>query len=698
MKPKRTAPKLFAAAAALCVEALCAAAVLFLAACANVPPLQTERAERVSGPAADPAGPVQSERGGGTEGFSSRLRDLTRDAVFEVVIKKPEEKNIVYDKELDWSAVPYAIRIDGYYSIGTAFAISATEAVTAFHVMDLGTESDVFREYYIRDSRGTVHEAGTVVRASNEKDFVVFTVTGKTFSSWFELSAETETGRKVYSIGNALGEGIVIRNGLLLGTVPEEENGRWLLLKSSADGNPGNSGGPLVTEDGRAAALVIALRDNILYSLPAGEILQASASSTLFRRKFTYSHLLLANRRTEVFQTETPLPAAYQAVRKALCNAYRDYYPSAMERLFAGAPAYLDGPNNHFLLNQAVNSDFPELAFVDKNDSQWKISDLQVKNYSLKNDGSLAFAEVSDVSLVKLRRPKNIPAEKVNTDPKTAMDLILSGAAVERSLGGAEKYRILSLGEPEEKAEYRDKQGRLWIKAWWLRRYEDSVTLAYILPLPNGPAVVMTRQASGKRQVYEWDLQAVCDRAAVAYRGDMNEWGAFLSPRRYVPRILENFRFNWNEDGKSLTFASPQFRVEAGPAAFDLGAPSTLFLSPAYYRNGAAIEYGLRSAIVQRDAKGSAFFVVYRNVKPDAELGAKLLQNWTNLVEAKYPFDGAVRISAKDNTAAAGVILPQGEAGEDTRYSLYASAENSENEAGFARRFNALKAGVTVIR
>ncbi|GHV76427.1 hypothetical protein AGMMS49942_12480 [Spirochaetia bacterium] len=47
---------------------------------------------------------------------------------------------------------------------------------------------------------------------------------------------------KYESIGTAFGEGIVIRNGLIIGTTPEDEAGRWNLLKSSAAVNPGNSG------------------------------------------------------------------------------------------------------------------------------------------------------------------------------------------------------------------------------------------------------------------------------------------------------------------------------------------------------------------------------------------------------------------------------------------------------------------------
>jgi len=45
--------------------------------------------------------------------------------------------------------------------------------------------------------------------------------------------------------------------------------------------------------------------------------------------------------------------------------------------------------------------------------------------------------------------------------------------------------------------------------------------LAYILPAPNGPVIFLTRQNSGQRHIYEWDMEAACDRIFVGYRGNI---------------------------------------------------------------------------------------------------------------------------------------------------------------------------------
>ncbi|MDR2072298.1 MAG: serine protease [Spirochaetaceae bacterium] len=640
----------------------------------------------------------RSQQISGSAGFSPKLQTLVRDAVFEVVLKKPEEKNVVYDKKLDWQVIPYAIRNDAYYSIGTAFSISATEAITAFHVIDLSNESDVFKDYYIRDSGGNVYEVDNVIKASNEKDFLVFTVKDKTFSSWFELDPVFSVSSQVYSIGNALGEGIVVRNGLVLGTVPEEEEGRWNLLKSSADGNPGNSGGPLVTPEGKAVGVVIALRDNILYSLPVSEVLSTPSATTHFRSRATYGHLLLANHVDKVFEADAALPAPYKKLRNTIFEAYKIHYPTAMEQVFAEAPVYLEGPNNRYILNQTVSSDFPEFAFVDKNDDQWKISDLEVRDFALDDDGLILEALVSGFYLIKLRRPKSASLEQLNTNPKAAMDMVLSGISMERTLGNTGKYRILSFGEPVEVSEYRDRQGRIWNKAWWLLDFEDSIILTYILPMPNGPVIFMTRQNSSDRHIYEWDMEATCDRIVAAYRGDMQEWNEFLSLKKWIPSSLEQFSLNWDETKKSVSLRFPHLSFTADNSVFDWTSQSTLFMAPAYYQKDDGIEYGFRSLIVQRDIKGNDYFMIYQHIKPDERLGVKNMEYWNDVVAAKYPFDGISRLSAKDNTGSTGGLLSQVTESPDVRYSLYLNVENPGDEDALARRYKTLEGGISISR
>ena len=637
-------------------------------------------------------------RGSGQKHLSPRTLALVRNAVFEVVIEKPTEDPVVYERELNWDKVPFAIRNDKYYSIGTAFAVSKTELITAFHVINLGFESLVYHKYFVRDSKGEVFEIDEVCGGSNEKDYLIFTVKGKTFDDYFQFECNYKTGDPVLSIGNALGEGIVVRDGLVLGTIPEEDSGRWNLLKSSADGNPGNSGGPLVTPDGKVVAVVAALRDNILYSVPADVILDSGRSVLSYRIKPRFGHLILVNRLDHIFETSVPLPGVYTEVRNTIREAYRKDYDSAMTDLFTQAPEYLTGPNNVYLLNSSPPSSFPEVSYVDSNDDNWRLSNLDKKSYSLDDDGRLMHIQVSGVNFYKIKRPNSVSLEKVNTDPGYIMDLILQNIRTDRTFWGGDKYRILSYGEPSSTGQFTDALGRTWLTAYWLIGFDDEVQIMYILPLPNGPALLCTSQDSSYLQDYEWDMRKTCDHIFAAYDATFEEWNRFISLKTYIPDFFRDLRFEWKSGERTFSFGCEPLFINAGTGVFEWADDSELFLAPSWYKQGNKLEYGIRKVVLYRDPRGKEFAILYRNIKPDPKLGSNTLENWNDLVAEKYPFDGKPAISVKDNTGSVGAILKARQPQADTIISLYLSMENPLNEDNLSRRFNALKQGISISR
>jgi hypothetical protein len=645
---------------------------------------------------ASTSGDRVSGQGQKISGISAQTMKLTKSAVFEVLVKKAQDDPTVYEKELNWDVVPYVIRNDKYYSIGTAFAISETELITAFHVINLGNRSMVYDRYYIRDSQGEVFEVDQINGGSNERDFLIFTVKGRTFTDYFRLEKEVEPGDSVYSIGNALGEGIVIRNGLILGAIPEEESGRWNLLKSSADGNPGNSGGPLVLPDGRVVGLVTGLRDNILYSVPAELILDFDRRSLPYRIKSVYGHLILSNKLNRTFETSVPLPENYLALQDQLTGSYAKEYKIAMEQLFKEAPEYLTDSNSAYLLNSSLSTTFPQIDFVDPNDNNWKLSKLEVKNYKLPDDGELMHAAVSGFGFYKLKKPNSAPLEKINSDPRYILDLMLQNMRTERTLWGNDKYRILSFGDPASVSHYTDTLGRTWTSAWWLIGYEDRVMIMYILPLPNGPALIVNTQASSFKDMYEWDIRKACDHLYAAYSADFKGWNDFIGTKAHIPAFLKDFRFDWQQENRTLSLQFGGISITADKEVFDWTDTSELFLAPSWYKPKDTVEFGIRKVIVDRDIRGNDYFSLYRYIKPDPKLGTISAESWNDLVQAKYPFDEKPGISVKDNTGSVGAILAVKIPNPNIRYSLYLEMEDPRDEENLTRRFSALKAGIQV--
>jgi hypothetical protein len=191
-----------------------------------------------------------------------------------------------------------------------------------------------------------------------------------------------------------------------LGTTPEEDSGRWNILKTSADGNPGNSGGPLIRPDGTVVALITARQDNILHSLPASVILDTDRSRLEYRVKMRYGHLILANNLSRTFETGVSLPRPYQDIMGQLTAGYRVFYAAAMNELFGESPEYLAGSNNRWILNTTINTTFPQFDFVDPDDNEWTLSSVSTKSYNLVDDGTLLHFEFSDWNFYKLNKPK----------------------------------------------------------------------------------------------------------------------------------------------------------------------------------------------------------------------------------------------------------------------------------------------------
>jgi hypothetical protein len=208
----------------------------------------------------------------------------------------------------------------------------------------------------------------------------------------------------------------------------------------------------------------------------------------------------------------------------------------------------------------------------------------------------------------------------------------------------------------------------------------------------------MTRQDSQERHVYEYDMEAACNKIAAAYRGNLEEWGEFLALERWIPAFFRDLSCNWNEEGKAVSISMPEFSITAGSEVLDWNTQSSIFLIPAYYRNEGATEYGVRTVILQRDIKGNDYFLIHKHVKPDERLGTKVIESWQTVVEAKYPYDGVTRISAKDNTGSAGGILNPTNASPDICYSLYLNMENPGTEEEMGGRFKALEEGISIIR
>ncbi|MDR2111163.1 MAG: hypothetical protein LBP32_07630, partial [Spirochaetaceae bacterium] len=357
---------------------------------------------------------------------------------------------------------------------------------------------------------------------------------------------------------------------------------------------------------------------------------------------------------------------------------------------------YLTGPDNVYLLNSSLSSTFPQLDYVDPNDNNWKLSGFETKTYNLPDDGQLIHTAVSGFNFYKIKKPDTAPLEKINSDPRFILDLVLQNMRTERTLWGSDKYRILSFGDPASVSEYTDTLGRTWITAWWLIGFDDKVMIMYILPLPNGPAMVVNTQSSSLKNIYEWDIRKTCDHLYAAYSADFKGWDEFIRIKSPLPAFFKDFQFNWQQDTQALSLRFDGISIAVDKQVFDWTGTSELFLAPSWYKPKDVLEFGIRKVIIDRDIRGNDYIHLYRHIKPDPKLGAKNAEFWNDLVQEKYPFDEKPGISVKDNTGSVGAILKTENPNPNVRYALYLAMEDPQDDENLTRRFKALKEGVQV--
>jgi len=631
--------------------------------------------------------------------ISAEMLKLAHDAVFEVVLEKPVDDPIVYEKNINWDLVPFTMRNDKYHSIGTAFAISKTELMTAFHVIE--AIEDGYDKYFVRDSQGSVYEVDMITGGSKEKDYLIFTIKDKTFNNFFQFERKFNIGDLVFSIGNALGEGIVVRDGLVLGTAPEEYFGSWNRLKTSASGSPGNSGGPIVTPNGKVVAILTSRRDNIIYSTPVDVILKDDRSVLLYKTKKQYNHILLANMVSNFFETQISLPDTYSNVSRIFREAYSKHYIDSMTALFEEAPEYLGETNSEYLLNGGNSlsgrSGGLLVSYVDSDDDKWKLRRPLYSPDTLGDDGKIYHANLYyyGFHLYKIVKPNSVTLEKICTDPKYIMDLILKNKRTERRIWD-EKYRILSYGEPTSTGIFRDSLGRTWITANWRIGYDFTVLIMYILPMPDGPVILTTKQDIASFQEYNWDLQKTCDHIFPAYGASFDEWDNFFALTQYIPDFLRDMRFNWNSKEQSFSLNSGYISINTDKQVFDWHDKSELYLYPAWYKQDNKLEFGILKVSLLVDQREKERIIVMRNIKPDPILGTNSFEHWNDLKLEKFPYNENPVISKENNNGFIGSIIKAKQPDPVVCISLYLGMEEPKSEEDLSRRLNVFKKGIII--
>jgi len=637
-----------------------------------------------------------------------KLKDVQA-ACFEVVAEKATQDSLTYDKPLNWDLLDFNVRNDTYIPLGTAFAVSATELVTAAHVFSPG--SQIYRKRFIREKlkengkpAERVYEVESIRSFNDSRDYVVFTVKGRTFTTWLKTAPHGEFNTQIFTAGNAYGEGIVIREGVLLDEIPEPENGAWHFLKSSIATNPGSSGGPLLDAQFNVIGVVLSRKDDFCYSLPMEEILRGKA---VVHKKFTLGFPVFSMRKLMTMEAAWDVPLTYGELEQKYLAALQEFYKDGMEKLFAEnrQDIFPEGPGSEQALHQYVNESFPQIFLRNPTNGTWYLTDLKAETTGIENNGAVSSAEIykdAHVWLLRLRRPRDTSVRELWDNPKRTMDLLLRGINITRKLTAADPgSRVLSLGAPIRTIPFSDTFGRIWQINMYFVEYSDQFVITCATPSPEGLCFLYAVIPSGSRDSALYDLRKLPDFMNVSYSASLEEWGAYLKE--------EDFRFGALKDvsvscqpGAFVDVDTPSLSTHIKEGLLGITKDCGLFLGCSVFQKDGKLVADIRKVSLDGgSASRNNFFTIYRWLAPTSSLPERTQADWNKMIlQRGHPYTG--KVYSENGRTNVGFLHPDFVVDDkvvirkDFAYTLFASREGTVPEEDMKNYLRDLASGTHI--
>ncbi|HMQ09980.1 MAG TPA: serine protease [Oligoflexia bacterium] len=494
-------------------------------------------------------------------GYSLSAQDLKdsdflkiRSAVFEVV--RPfslEFKNIQYDTKINYSQLPHAIRNKKYQSFGTAFAIDKKTIVSAAHVFDLHLKKTFLKDIRLRDKNDNLYEIDQVLQYDQRKDYIVFNLKSYPKDMQFlDVSEKSKVGQTVFSIGNALGQGVVERKGRITSYTDEEYKGDFKYIRFTAPASPGNSGGPLVDLNAKVVGIVIgkSANENLNYSVPI-ELLKKDKTkmAQFYDRKLVESDD--AEEFFSVWEYKEKLPQKFLAFSDKSSQAYLNGIVErrkVFEDKFKNNIFPHDKTLKPLLHAQRTGAWFLELKKTEA--KEWIIADYKDFESLEYSKGKNIIYKVAGNSYQDIRgevyvdKPDNLSLEQFIQKPKLYFDIILKTLRPYVTVA-EQKLHIVSVGEPMQTDQWQDSYGRNWTSSAFLIEPFEAVIHTHCLPIPKGVTCELRSNPYWLSDLELFYYKIKAPKLVLGYYGDLNNWDDFLAlPKNMLPKSLSALKIN----------------------------------------------------------------------------------------------------------------------------------------------------------
>lgn len=636
----------------------------------------------------------------GAEDLSTEVLQSLRKATFEVVLEKPTTDSLTYEKPLPFDLLPYRVRNDKYESIGTAFALDNGQFVSAAHVMALASES-VRRRIHLRDPGGKIIDIDRIQKYSMGRDFIVFTVKNYQPAGRLTTNSSAQANDKVFAVGNALGDGIIVRDGLYTSDTPEEEDGRWKWLRFSAAASPGNSGGPLVDREGRVIGVVLrkSQNENLNFALPIAEVLNAPNQAEL-RVKAMFRLDITDRTLPGKLDEMVDLPKGYVELGTVLQDRMNNFSLSLSEQFkaaqrddmfpqAAGAQAILYRSN--------ISATFPRMLAKQRDGTWDAVMPGTRREAEVGKNGKLIYGKMGNFFYLRLKAPEDVPVARMQADSKLFMDLILRGLYFSREFG-PETVRITSLGPAKQAAVHVDAYQRNWQVWRWNIEHSDEKIVVYALPQPDGYAIMLNAADESASFSYEVDMKTLCDFAFVTYYGTLRQWKDFLSHKDMLPAAFKSITVE-ADYGKEFRYRSARLSFSYPNELMKVSQDSDLQLKFSFFKEKDRVVWDVSSLVAGEDKNTSTVVQLSSHRRPPASLPDSDRQTWESLTHARMPYTGAAFFD-KSHTFIATAQRPAAARGELSEqsllYSVAYSAEGSQDLTAMEKKLGSFRAGLQV--
>ena len=569
-------------------------------------------------------------------------------ATFEVVLKKPEPDPLTYEKSLPLELLPYIERTDAYQSIGTAFALGHNRYVTAAHVLRVAVGSQ-YGAPQLRSVDSRVFEIKDILKYSEHEDFVIFSLTNDPEPPGLEANAAPRVNDPVLAVGNALGDGIVIREGLFTSETAEEQDGRWKWIRFSAAASPGNSGGPLLDVTGRLVGIVIAKspNENLNYALPITRVLEAPEAKARFDVRGLTRLPFMIGTKTYVMKDEFALPLSWARFVKAYQALLDHHNDQAREQLLStyANEMFPKGRGTEAILYDVYAGEQGLGIVKQDTDGEWATERPHLDDTDLPGDGKVSVAPLAGGELLQLERSDGATDDAFYSNSKAFMDIALKALNIRRQVG-SDSVRVTSLGAASEDRLQTDLYGRKWQWRLWPVPFLDSYVVAALLPTPAGySALIQLAPSSGLREA-KLRLQLLTNQVELNYEGSLAQWQAFLKRGSQLPESLTGVTLASTPE---WTLHTEKFEMRVPLTLLKLDLHSKLILDMAYMQKGPNVAWHVGGVWWYRDAQKKAYVGLWRQPRPPSTAKLPLRNQFNDLNERNSPYDGKPVRSTTDS-------------------------------------------------